>query len=437
MIIEFLNGSIFGYLLHAFEIAVSEAVLGVCFKRRKLFVLRACLAIVAYLGLSLGFGLLFEKFFPYLSYLIAFFLSFALYPICFKVNVWDELYCCIAAIAIQNLSYSVSGLFVAFFGYDPVVISLVPSLIQTVIYIGMQFGCFVIVLKKLRGSDGGFGAERVAMIVLSIILTAVVYGVQYDKQALSITDFYLWRIVFISYDVLLLFMLFGMYERTRLRRENAILDQLRENEARQYELDKRAIEMVNIKCHDLKHRLIALRGMAGAEQERALSDVEDAVMLYDSIAKTGCKALDVILSNKCLLCEKYGIRLTYIVDGKKLGFMKSVDIYSLFGNAIDNAIRAVKDESDPEKRIINISVTAREKLLSVHIENYCGKAPTFRNGLPVTTHNDTELHGFGMISMKRIVEGYDGVMSVEYKYPLFLLDCTIPISDTVSENPTD
>ena len=96
----------------------------------------------------------------------------------------------------------------------------------------------------------------------------------------------------------------------------------------------------------------------------------------------------------------------------------------------------MRDEQDAEKRIINISVTAHEKLLSIHVENYCGTELRFQNGLPVTTHGDTELHGFGLISMKRIVEGYGGIMSVEYKYPLFLLDCTIPIAspDPISAN---
>ena len=437
MISEFLNGPIFGYLLHAFEIAFAEAVFGVYFKRRKLFPLRVCLVLIAYFSLSLGFALLFEKYFPPLRFMIAFFLSLLLYPICFRLSLWDELYCCVAAIAIQNLSYSVGGFFVALFGWDPVKIAHIPSLIQSVIYIAVHIGCFYICLKKLRGAENGFGAERVAMIVLSLILTTVLYVVQYDRQSLATTDFFLWRLVFICYDILLIFMLFGMYDRNKLRKENAILDQLRESEARQYELDKRTIEMVNIKCHDLKHQLIALRGMAGDEQERALNDVESAVMLYDSIAKTGCKALDVILTNKCLLCEKYGIHLTYIVDGEKLSFMKSGDIYSLFGNAIDNAIRAVREEENAEKRIINISVTAHGKLLSIHVENYYGESPRFRDGLPVTTQSDSGLHGFGMISMKRIVESYNGVMSVEYKYPLFLLDCTIPIVDSVSETLSD
>lgn len=428
-----LSEQVVGYFIHSLQIVIAEAVFGVCFKRRKLFVLRVCLSLIGYFALSVGLAILFERFLPQLCFIIAIVLSFALYPVCFHLNIWDGFFCCLAAIAIQDFSYSLSTIVITFFGFDPQFLSPAPTVVLLLVYIVVQVGCFFFCLKRLRGVEGGYGSEHISMVVLSLILTLAVNVIQYDRQALDTIDFYLWKAVFISYDILLIIMLFGMYNRHRLRKENAVLSTLRESEARQYELDKRVIEMVNIKCHDLKHQLIALRDRKDDDLDLALADVENAVMIYDSIARTNCKALDVILTNKCLLCEKYGIRITYIVDGEKLSFMKSVDIYSLFGNAIDNAIRAVKGEEDEEKRMINISVTAQGRLLSVHIENYCAESPKFVDGLPVTGSGDPDNHGFGMISMKRIVEDYGGAMSVQYEYPLFSVDCVIPIADPVSE----
>lgn len=425
---NFFNGDLFGYLLHAGEILVAEAIFAIFFKRRNLFALRATLAVVLYFALSVGGAFLFDRVFPYFRYLIAFLVSLALLPICFNVGLWDELYCCCAAMAIQNLSFSLGIITVGVIGWDSAVITLPSSAVQTAIYLLTHLVCYFLCLRKMKDAHDGFGAEHIPMVVLSLILVTVVYIVQDNRQSLSSPDFFLWRTVFISYDILMLFMLFGMYDRGRLRKQNAILDQLRESEARQYEMDKHAIEMVNIKCHDLKHQIVALRGMAGEEQDRALTDVESAVMVYDSIAKTGCSALDVILTNKCLVCEQSGIRLTYMVDGEKLNFMSAVDIYSLFGNAIDNAIRAVRKVEDAEKRIINISVTARGKILGIHIENYCEEEISFKDGLPVTTQSDTDKHGFGMLSMRRTAESYGGVMSVEYRNHLFYLDFTLPIS---------
>ena len=433
-ILNFFNGDVFGYLLHAFEIAAAEALFSLYLKRRRLFALRAAAAVLLLLGLSLGFGLLFGRYAPYIRYLVAFFFSLLLFPLCFEANVWDMLFCCVAAVASQNLAYSASSIVAGLCGHDPVVITFPFALAQTAVYIAVQGAAFLICRTFLKNMGTGFARERIPMVLVLLILTVVIYVVQHDRQSLAVEDFFSWRIMFLSYDILALFMLFGLSERSRLRRENAVLDQLRVSEERQYELDKRAVEMVNIKCHDLKHQIAALRGMQGEEQERALKDIEEAVMIYDSIAQTGCKPLDLILKNKYLLCEKEGIRFTYMADGEKLAFLSSVDIYSLFGNALDNAIRACGEIEDRTHRLINMSVTAHANFLRIHIENSIAKAPVFCNGLPVTTQQDTAYHGYGMLSMRRIAESYGGVMEVSCKDCLFSLDMTIPMRPAVEKS---
>lgn len=424
---EFLNGNIFGYLLHAFEVALSLTLFCFYLNRRRHFAVRYLSALVLFMGLSLGLGLLFERFLLYFRYLCVLPLALMLIPLCCKENIWNELFCCVAAIAMQNLAFSLSGIIVGMFGRNPVEFDSLFSFIQTVIYLVVQFGGFWVCAKMLRSMDSEFGKERIPMIFVSLLIALMVYVFQHDRQSLDSADFFWWRSAFIGFDIVTLFMLFGMYERSRLRKENAILDQLRVSEEQQYEFDKRAIEIVNIKCHDLKHQLIGLRAAVGEEQAQMLREVEDAVMIYDAVAKTGCKPLDVILANKYLLCEQYGIRFTYMIDGEKLAFMSAVDIYSLFGNALDNAIRAVKDASDDTKKVINMTVFAREKFLYIHVENYTEVVPSFKDGLPITTQPDTDRHGFGMMSMKRIAETYDGVMVTYCKGKIFNLELTLPI----------
>ncbi len=60
---------------------------------------------------------------------------------------------------------------------------------------------------------------------------------------------------------------------------------------------------------------------------------------------------------KFMQCENKKIRLDCMIDGELLSFMKKSDVYSLFGNAIDNAIEAVDKINDEEKRCINIRLT--------------------------------------------------------------------------------
>ncbi len=65
----------------------------------------------------------------------------------------------------------------------------------------------------------------------------------------------------------------------------------------------------------------------------ALADVAREVDVYDAAVHTGNEALDTILTEKSLVCQREGITLTCVADGSALDFMAPADIYALFGNA--------------------------------------------------------------------------------------------------------
>ena len=103
--------------------------------------------------------------------------------------------------------------------------------------------------------------------------------------------------------------------------------------------------------------------------------------------KTGNDALDVILAEKHILCEKKSIRLSCMINGEKLNFISSVKLYSLFGNALQNAIESTEQIEDERKRLIILNVKNKGNFVLVHLENSCpeGEALQVVNGLPQTT----------------------------------------------------
>lgn len=161
----------------------------------------------------------------------------------------------------------------------------------------------------------------------------------------------------------------------------------------------------------------------------------DAVLAYDSFVKTGNSALDILLTEKKLYCEKYGISLACMADGRRMDFISEEDIYSLFGNALDNAIESVSGEQ-PQNRFVSLSVSARSDLLVIHIDNYCadGERIVFVDGLPQTTKPDSLYHGLGMPSMRFLTEKYGGTMTASVQDKLFVLNIVIPIPAKREEN---
>lgn len=273
--------------------------------------------------------------------------------------------------------------------------------------------------------------ERTVVLVMSaliIFVTCIICDLisTYDRWT------YFYRVYAIVCCALALATQFGVFERGKLReaaakleRDKEVLGALLTQEKKQQTLSRETIEVIEMKCHDLKQQISTLRGMTEEEREKRIGDIERAVMIYGNIAKTGNAALDVVLTEKCLLCEKHKIRFTYIADGASLKSFDPVDVSSLFGNAIDNAIECVS-RYDEEKRIIRLNISPTRGFLRVRLENYCAHPPEFENGLPVTTKPDKLYHGFGVRSMKFIAEKYGGSMLMSQEDELFRVTIVLP-----------
>lgn len=243
-------------------------------------------------------------------------------------------------------------------------------------------------------------------------------------------DRFFYRICVVVMDFLILFIQFGLLNEGKLEQQNQIMEQLLYAERKQHEMSKENVALINRKCHDLKHQIAAWK-IADASHDEFISEVERAVQIYDNNVNTGNEALDVVLMEKLLYCENYKIKLTYLADGASLHFIKAYDISSLFGNALDNAIEYVKSLPE-EKRIVSFKVGRQNALLCIHFENYFEGNLNFVNGLPQTTKEDKDYHGFGMMSMEYVVRRYNGTMSIQTEDGLFILNLLIPIPETVS-----
>lgn len=196
----------------------------------------------------------------------------------------------------------------------------------------------------------------------------------------------------------------------------------------QYELSRENIELINRKCHDLKHQIGSLRTITDVTERQQLVDsIEDSVMIYDSILHTGNAIVDTVLTEKSLICNEYGIRMHGMIDGKLLFFMDAVDIYTLFGNALDNAIEANRKVAE-DKRCISILIHEKVNLIFIQIENPYSGQLHFRHGLPLTDKPDHNYHGFGVGSIKAMAEKYGGFMTIETQQNIFVLRITIPRS---------
>ncbi len=283
----------------------------------------------------------------------------------------------------------------------------------------------VLFARRNRLSGDRRTSVNVAVLSVGIVFSMYVlgsYSRAFEYMSLELTiSTKLFKVICSAFVILLAF---GLLQRDKLAQDLEITEQLLLQEKRQYETSKETVETINMKCHDLKHRLESFEHKLNEEELRSL---KDAIDIYDSNIKTGNQILDVVLYEKQLLCRRSGIRLSCMANGALLSFMTPSHLYSLFGNAIDNAIEAVKAVDDEGKRLIDISLSAAERRAVIEISNYFAGELRIEKGIPSTTKQDGNRHGYGMKSMQYIAEQYGGTLETSAQGDIFTLKISIPL----------
>lgn len=238
----------------------------------------------------------------------------------------------------------------------------------------------------------------------------------------------LFNMVLQFYCITLLYLQSALFKKSSMRKELETIQLLWHQQKGQYQLSKETIELINHKCHDLKHQVQAIRAVKDEkERETYLEKIEKSVQIYSAIVRTGNEILDTILTEKSLICENSGIHINCVADGSLLAFMNPVDLYTLFGNALDNAIEAVRKLESKEKRVIDIMLYERQSFLMLQIVNpMCGEVK-FEDGLPLTTKAKNGYHGYGMKSMLHTIQKYEGHLTTEVKNGCFYFNVMLPL----------
>ena len=369
-----------------------------------------------------------ESLFKLFFYCIIFVMTYVVCLLSYDRPTMEIFFCCSAAYAIQHIARNISNLIVLIpifsnADYGQILETAVTALIYVIVYVLAYF----ILIKPSNDTHSANNKQKIVisfLVLISCILMSRLTSDNADRNIISILAESIYAILC---SILILYVQFALSVNDNMRCEIDGMSELLRSERRQFELSKETIDLINIKCHDIKHQLLALKSKSGIPED-SIFELEQVITIYDSNVKTGNDALDVILTQKKLYCEDKKIQITGIIDGGLINFINDIDIYSLFGNALSNAIESVENILDEQKRCIGVNVTALDGIAVIHVENYFEGDLVFKNGLP-QTDGDTDYHGYGMKSMERIAQKYGGEISVFVNDSKFNLDIILPIPE--------
>ena len=259
----------------------------------------------------------------------------------------------------------------------------------------------------------------IATVTLVNILICVSRVYEGESPMLNIVT----KVLYVGFSFTILTICAGIFSQSEQEEQIGILHQLWRQDRAQFESVKANMDVINMKCHDLKHILDKIEGkLTGAEA----ASLREAIQFYDANIKTGNEVLDVVLCEKAMTCQKSGISFSCMADGGRLDFLTPVQTYSLFGNIIDNAVEAVKP-LPLEERVISLSCREEGDVLVIEESNYFSGGLKLDHGLPATSKGDSSRHGFGTKSIQYIAAQHGGTMDIRVADNMFFLTIRFPL----------
>ena len=429
--------SVVGFLLLHFGFTVQYicALLPFCLKfgKRSLFPLRVAVSAAVMLGAGYLWSYDVQEIaiLVILRYAVLYALGLCAMTVCFRVSLWTAVFCSTCAYAVQHLAYRLASP-VLYAGTEASVAGGIALLSAYVaVFAAVYTASYFIIGRRAGESDELFARSPVTILIsATVLLCVIVFSAIYDSSARvasAAAEFSVY-----AFDCMCCVFILGMMNTIlhdrRGRYEFEYYKMLWEKEKRQYELSRETVDLINIKCHDMKKYIETMKAGKGIVTDEDIANLTSLLEFYDRSVKTGNEVVDVLLAERAVRCEKAGIKLSCMIDGGKLAFMRHADVYSLFANILDNAIEASENVSDPSRRTISVTASVSMGMLFIHAENiYEGRVDVDAAGVLHTTKADKAFHGFGLKSIRRVAQTYGGESVVHAGEEVFSVDITLPL----------
>ena len=424
------------YLLNMLEVYVSSIFCLSKFERRKYFPLRLAFSIAISFAVCVGLGYwrmnvddnilmrTFATFFIYASCLACMFLLF-------KARPTPLLLTWITILAIREMADGTDTLLKIIIGTGRTSMDYIPNahyaingLIFDLVHLAVQLplGFFFGRQRNMEESKEYLPHTLILSVVL-ILVTVIGKTLLIQFSVESSALYSIGVSLTLIFSILILVLRTEFIRGLRKSQEIQTMEAVLLAEQCQFEESKQSIQLINAKVHDIKHKLDEFGDKVAND---TLEKLKDSVRIYDRQFHTGSQVLDTILYSKSLECDRLGIRLSAIGDGSPLHYIPSSKRYYLFSNILDNAIAAVREVEDPNKRVIGITIDTKDAMTEIDAYNYFVGKRNMVHGTLQTTKKDRANHGQGLKSISYVVNEYGGTMDIRIDEDIFTLTIALP-----------
>lgn len=182
--------------------------------------------------------------------------------------------------------------------------------------------------------------------------------------------------------------------------------------------------------HDYKNHLQTMKAYIELDQVENLtaylSELDEDLVAIDVNFRTGNTMADAILNSKFSLAKARDIRLTAKAEVPAQLVMSNVELGTILGNLLSNAIEACEGIPEESLRFIRVYIAPVQQQLYVSITNSMeGRAR--QEGSIFLTTKQASGHGFGLKRIDATVKKYGGYVNRQQEEGVFATEIFLPL----------
>jgi|GEM_PF-5856241 len=239
--------------------------------------------------------------------------------------------------------------------------------------------------------------------------------------------------IFFTAGYLVLFIIAKKIVRLRKKIcDNEDIDEQRKFDLNYYELIKSHRQEIAAMRHEIANGLQV--AMSLLKSQSVEDKKKGTALLYDIGMQNSIKndkiycnnsIINTIIEVKAKIAKGHFIRTKFEISASENITISKLDLCSIFGNLLDNAIEAAKNADD---KYIEVKAGELTGFFVIKVKNSKLNVIQKVNDEITTSKNDQEgRHGKGLKMLKKIAERYDGKLNVDYDDKSFTVVMTLKL----------
>lgn len=255
--------------------------------------------------------------------------------------------------------------------------------------------------------------------VISVFISLAIMSISVETELSKIHD----RMIAICAFLLLVIniIVFGIYNYNQKKSSEFTALQIqyqREYDSSiYYKMLTQQHEDQSILIHDIKKHLNSIAALNEQGNCQEIATYINRIIDFDlqnSIRMCDNELLNVILCRYLHLCQDKHIDFKTDIRSGCIAFLDENDLTSLFGNLLDNALESA-EKQDMSFIELNVSKKESTPFTLLTMTNSCRFNPFSDETGTLITHKKNKLrHGYGIKSIRRIVNKYNGDIQMYY-----------------------